>query len=315
MKKLLSVLSLSLLLAGCASSGGKTAIEVAKGDEFLVEELLSYKIIGLEITDVIEPSSTVGYYSYYEPESNDNVFLDLSMEVTNESSSAIELPDFMEGIFIVNDMEYDAKIITEEDDGTGLWAYEDIAPLDNAKAHLYFEIAEDKIPEEVSLKLTINSDESLLSLNVTELAPTKLTLSYGDIIEKEDYCSLNIVEILKTKEIRPSSPTDSWYSYYEVDDADNSYLALKMKLTNLYTSSLDPDDVIGCKAIVDDKYEYKGFIVCEEDNGADISGYAQIDPLDEEIVYCLIEISDSLLDRDIQIKLNVFGQNYYIQTQ
>lgn len=297
------------VLSGCFSNETK---EVTAGEEFVVKDSLSYEVNRLETVKKLEPSITNGYYTYYEPKDNSNVFLDLVLNVKNESSTKIKLSEYISLTFNINNKEYEAALLAESDGGSELTPFEEIEPLKSTLIHLYTEIADAEITDEVLCKLTINNDTNEFKLNRKALAPSKKYLKYGEVIDQKDSASVTIIESSIAKKLSPPN-ADGVYSYYEVKDKNDSYLVLEMKIRNTSGSNVEPEDLISCRETVDNKYEYTGFLVFTEDNGKDLTSYGSISPLKETTGYFLIQIPDEIINKAIEYKINIFGETYYLK--
>ena len=311
MKKLMMLVVLSVTLISC-SSQNKEIKEAVVGEEMVVENFISYKVNRLDTVSKIEPSVTTGYYTYYEPQNNSNVMLDLVLEVKNESSNEIQPMNYISATFTINDADYETSILVESDGGSDISSWNGIAPNKSALVHLYTEIDKESIADEILCKLTINDEVSEIKLNRKFLAPVKDYLEYGEMIENENIASITIGETFTTKKLLPPN-INGVYSYYEVNDYNDSYLVLKMTIKNNSGSAIDPQDYISCKAIVDDKYEYVGFLTWDEDNGRDLTSYSDLAPLKETTGYYLIQIPDEIIENETELKLNIFGNTYYIK--
>ena len=109
-------------------------------------------------------------------------------------------------------------------------------------------------------------------------------------------------------------PTDvsGPYSYYEVDNTDNTYLALSFQLTNEMSDGHDMDKFLYCTATFDGKYSYTGFLVAEEEDGTGFDSYVTLDPLAPRHVLCLIEVPDTVVEMPVSISVIFDKQEYTI---
>ena len=87
---------------------------------------------------------------------------------------------------------------------------------------------------------------------------------------------------------------------------------LEVKIRNNSGSSVEPEDLVNCRVTVDNKYEYTGFLVYTEGDG-DLTSYGSISPLKETTGFFLIQIPDEIINKTIEFKLNIFGDNYYLK--
>lgn len=303
-----NLLVLLSVLSGCSSNKSK---EVKAGEEFVVKDSLSYEVNRLETIKKLEPSIIDGYYTYYEPKDKSNVLLDLVLNVKNESSTKIDLSNYISLTFNINKKEYEAGLVIEQDGGKNLSSFGELDPMQSTLVHLFTEISEADIPDEVLCELTVNNETSEFKLSRKALAPTKKYLKYGEVIDQKDLGSVTIIKYSITKKLLPPN-TDGVYSYYEVKDKNDSYLVLEVKIRNNSGSSVEPEDLVNCRVTVDNKYEYTGFLVYTEEDG-DLTSYGSISPLKETTGFFLIQIPDEIINKTIEFKLNIFGDNYYLK--
>jgi hypothetical protein len=80
---------------------------------------------------------------------------------------------------------------------------------------------------------------------------------------------------------------------------------------NLKGSTLDIEHIAGVKAIYDGKYKYDSFVIIEEEQGADLTTYADIEPLDTAIGYYLIEVPEMVENGPVELEVYVLGETYY----
>lgn len=309
MKKII-VIAVLLALFGCSQS--KEAKEGVLGEKVVVEDLLSYEINRFEAVKKIEPSIPAGYYSYREPGDKANVLLDLVLKVKNESTSEIKVKDYISSAFEINDKEYETGIRVESDGGTDISAYGTIDPMKSTLVHLYIEIAEADIPDEVLCKLTINKETTELNLNKTKLVPEKTYLKFGKTVDKKDTASVKFIESSVTKKLIPPNP-GMFYTYYKVDDNADSYLVVKMNVKNTGENDLSLNETIGCKAKVDNKYDYSGQLVWEDSDGSRLTDSGKLEPLKKTNAYCLIQVPDEIIKKPAEFKIHVLDDIYYIK--
>lgn len=309
MKKIILIVFVCMLF-GCSQS--KEVKEGVIGEQVVVEDLLSYEINRLESVDRIEPSITTGIYSYYAPKDSSNVLLDLVLKVKNESSSKMKIKDYLSSVFEVNGTEYKAGLRVESDGGTNISAYESIEPMKTAFVHLYIEIAEENISDEILCKLTVKDHTDEIKLNRKTLIPEKKYLKKGDSAKKDEAVSVKIIESSVTKKLLPPNP-DGFYTYYEVKDKNDSFLVLKMNVKNIGSIAINPEKYIGCEAKVDDQYEYSGFIVWERSDGTSLTNVGKIDPLKSVTAYCLVQVPDEVIKKSAEFKIKLLEDTYYFK--
>jgi hypothetical protein len=85
------------------------------------------------------------------------------------------------------------------------------------------------------------------------------------------------------------------YSYYEAEDG-KVYVDFCIAYKNTDTSDIDADEILSAKLMYDDKYEYSGFSIIEEENRSDFtySNITSISPLCTEYLHYLFEVPEEV---------------------
>lgn len=164
--------------------------------------------------------------------------------------------------------------------------------------------------DENNLIITMKIKDSVFAKEYTlnERIVKELPFAIGDTLEEEDFAKAVLKNIEFTDAVYPSAA--DYYYFYEVENPDNTYIALNFDLTNLKESTREVEKFMGVKAIIGDKYTYTGFPVAEEDGGQSLGTYESIDPLTTFNTYYLIEIPKSVTDKSIKIIVNFDGKEY-----
>lgn len=132
-------------------------------------------------------------------------------------------------------------------------------------------------------------------------------MKIGYEIESEDYEVMTFKGIEYTTDLLPSN-TNGFYTHYEVNDSENTYLVVKYDIKNLQGSVKDAETFVGVKAVYMDKYTYSGFVV-EEPDGTGFNSYDSIKPLSKASCYCLIEIPKSVADNQVNLEIALLRKN------
>lgn len=303
LKKLLCFLLLfSFLISGCSSN--KT-IKKEKSETVSVDDLLSYEIYSLDTVNKLRASQPSSSGLYYEPQDKSKVFLDLTLEMTNNTTKELEISDLLDGTkYIIDKNEYAVSTYVETDSMTSISAYGSILPQETTFVHLVTEVNESTLPEDITINLVINDNQTEIILNRDTLKPKITTINMGEKLIKENIYEVTYVESYLTKKVEPTQPND-FYSYYE-SDMDKTYAVAKYKIKNLNSTDIDADEVLATRVIVDGKYEYTGFNVIEKEGNLSI--YEPITPMTEVYVYTLIDIPDSIIDKSIEFHLATAGE-------
>lgn len=300
-------LSTSLALSGCSEGESKNE-DVKIGDEGLVENVVSYKIKKMEVTSVLEPSEPTDIVLSYSPQDSSKQFLDLVMEVTNESKKEETTNTLFEGTkFYIDGIEYNVDFYTEQDGKTSINAYGTLNPKDSTYVHFVTEVNEKDLPDTVDFSLSINEKITTMKLNRKVLLEAKKNIEKGETLTKEGYYEISFIDAYTSKRVDPETPSD-FYSYYESKQG-KTYGVVKFTVKNTSSNALDVDEIFKVKAIVDDYYEYTGFTCADLDG--DLNGFASLDPMVQATAYALIEIPDDMLSKNIEFKITTAGEVRY----
>lgn len=276
-----------------------------------VEDIIEYTIKTIETTSKLEPSVVSGIYTYYEPEAG-NTLLHIEMDVKNLSNKDIDIRNVMKVTFEIAGKEYSAQPVLEEEDD---FAYTtSMKQLMTARIHFFTNIPADSATDEINLDITINEESYEATFDLEEVKPEKNYVKKGDKLTKEDLSEVTIKSIKFTDKVEPSNPS-SYYTYYEVKDTSNTYLALKVNVKNLKGDGLDADQVMNAKLIYNDKYTYDCFSTIEKDGTFSYTNITSIDPLKKSVMYYLFEVPKEVKDGEVELQINYAGDKYFIKVQ
>lgn len=116
------------------------------------------EFLGIEYTEDVKPSNTVGFHSHYPVENPDNIYLVVRYNITNYQSSEMAYDTFV-GVNLVADEKYryDGFVVAETADGTSFTGYDSVKPLATEK--MYYLIEVPKTVMEMDYKVNIFFDK------------------------------------------------------------------------------------------------------------------------------------------------------------
>ena len=282
-----------------------TSLELGTAYEF--PDYADITLVRIETTSKIQGS--MGGGMYYENSNAGETYVDVVFDLTNTSTNAISCDEFMTATAINGSkVTYDCKFYgVETDNMTSVSQFEEISPLSSVRFHAAFSVPENE--PHLTLKFTING--SLFSYDYTPNVDVKNTteLNIGDILGDESVATAEFVNCEFTDLVEPSN-TSRAYTYYKVDNSNNTYLVLTFNITNYSGQEKDADSFISAKATFMEKYKYNCFIVSEDDDAAGLSSYNKIAPLATAKVMCLIEVPKTVSDKDFSVDV-MFNQESY----
>lgn len=204
--------------------------------------------------------------------------------------------------------EYNADIFAVEENGF-LNSYSELRPNSKYTMHVAVSIPDSEI--EFTLLINVNGQIFTIAYNVNDILRKAIPLTEGQTIGDEEYAKLKLNGVEFTNSVVPTHPGD-YFTYYEVENTSNTYMVVKMSITNYQSSGKEADELVYAKARFSEKYEYNGFIVKENSAGDDLEQYGQIDPLEEANMYLIIEVPKSVVESTYEISLMFNNQEYLI---
>ena len=181
-----------------------------------------------------------------------------------------------------------------------------------AKVRLHCAISVPEAEKELTLFIKIKGKEYKFDYTLGFDVNTASELKVGDVIEEEDLGTLSFDGIEFTDELLPSD-TSGIYNRLKVENETNTYLVAKFTLINYKSEAESCMKFIGLRAKYLGKYKYTGFAAMEDDDGKGFSRAAQIVPLATRKLFYLIEVPDSVIDKEVALTLS-FGTREYIFT-
>lgn len=319
MKKIISLLLVGVMifsLSACGDSGKKSdeekkkafkATELVVGESHSVEEYADFSLFKIVTTKKV--TGSMGDNIYYNNDADGEVYVDLILDLQNTSAENISTDELLELTAEgVNGTEYAAKLYAiETNEGTCVSAYEDITPLTTVRLHCAVSVPE----TETALQLLLKVENKKFSYDYTlgEMVRNAQTLTVGKEIMADDYAALTLKKVFYTEKLEPTD-TSSFYTYYDVDNAENTYLVVNYALTNYQSTDKEADSFASVKARYMDKYEYDGFVVVEDSDKQGFNNFAGIGPLEKGNVFCLIEVPKTVVTNDVELTFVFHGQEY-----
>lgn len=141
----------------------------------------------------------------------------------------------------------------------------------------------------------------------------KRYINLNEIIKAKDW-EVKINEIKFGQRINPSKQP-KFYSYYQVEDTDNTYLCVVLECKNISELELSANTIATVKAKYKDKYVYSSFSTIEDATlGFTYSSITRIDPLTSKKVYYLAEMPKTVAnekDTTVEVEIKIDNKSYY----
>lgn len=169
-----------------------------------------------------------------------------------------------------------------------------------------------------SSNATVNSSTVNSSLNESAdtISETNNTLKLNQAVTIPDICTFSVSSFKFTNTVNPPKP-DGVYNYYEIKDANDTYIDFVIKYKNLASTGEEADSAGDMKITYDNNYEYTSFSTIEAKGGGDLeySNITEIDPLQTGIIHYICEVPKEVKNsgKSVVATLAVSGQNYQIK--
>ncbi len=269
-------------------------------------EYANFKVMKIMSAEKI--TGSMGSSISYTP-ADGNVYIDVVMDYTNNTSNTIKCDDLV--IFKATKADgtvYDnSSFFVETDNGTSITSYSDVAPLSTVRLHCALSVP--KGEGKYSLSLDVNGQMYGYEYTLNQVVNNAKEIKINDVLEDEDIAKAVFKSVKFTTDLLPSN-TSGYYNHYPVDNASNTYLAVRFDITNNQTSARDCEEFVNVTATFMEKYTYTGFVVVEDTDGKGFSSYEDIDPLSTRKFYFLIEVPKTVAESNYELTISFAGEEY-----
>ena len=319
MKKIIKILLVCLVALGltaCNQESQDTVKTIKWNKENKLDNLILYQIESIGKSKQIIPDTINDTYTYYKPQKESNVLLDLIVNIKNLKSTDLDMTKKLTASFKIGDEEYLSALAVVSEDGTSL-NQDGIIPGDSSrKVHFYAEVNPKKLdkqidfifsttkekPEKASLKFKLNNvDEEYTKMNLNELTVFD---GYGEV---------TLQAVSTTKEITPANPT-GLYTYYKVDDESSNYIDVTATVKNISGNDLLASNLLTMKLIDADGNEYPSIILCENDERTTLDKGLSTTIANEQskFVHFAFNVPDSIVNNQKQLRISCQGKVYFV---
>ncbi len=306
-KRISFYLMVLLILCCCACGANETSAQISLNDSITIDDYADIKLEYIFFSDTLYSPNRNSIYQYYENQNSSMEFVDFIFSFKNISNSNIDIDSS-----ILLSIEGDGNryepyaTLLEGNYGQDLDSYGQIIPLQTTKIHCTA-----LIPKELntfSAKFSINNKSYLMNVDKENINMDIKDLKVGEKLEAADFATISITDIGYRNKIEPSN-TSGFYSYYEPENQNDSFLVIEIDAKNIGKNEIDIDQVCSGVAIYDGLYEYVSMVIAE-DKDYTISNYVDIKPLDTKKIYLCFEIPNETKEMNGKIKF-YFGEKYY----
>lgn len=310
-KLILAFMAAVLCLTLCACGGGTGTpksdadSELALEKQITVEGYADFTLLKIMTTDEIT-AAIDGNWAYESP--SGHKYIDVIIDFTNNSSKAIDSNKAVAASAkSYSGIEYSDCLYVIETDSGDLNTYDSISPLSTARLHCAISVPDSET--NFTLKLKVKGNEYICSYSIGSVASSAKEIKVGDTVGKDNYATMLFNGVEYTDDLLPPN-TSGHYWHYEVENTSNTYLVVKLDITNYMNTSKNCDKFVGINALYMDKYSYSGFVVVEREDKQGFRNYESISPLSTRHFYYLIEVPKTLVEKDYTLTFSFNGQEY-----
>lgn len=307
MKKIIVILCMLLMLYGCQNK----AEIIELGQTYTISNQVCMEIIKEEAIHKIEPSNKNIISQSLEAKDN-YIYIDVLLKTVNLTEEQLKLEQIFNGRYEVNKISYDLNVIMETTNYTGLTTTDSLKHEEERYVHLYCEIPQDEMKQGITLYLQILNQENFqYTFSIKE--ETKIQnakQSVGDVLSlKQSQITIN--QLGQSKKIEPSNK-GLFYSYIPVDNEDETFVYLQVDIHNISNQTIDPKEYIYGEYHINDESIHSQ-IIMETKNHKSLEKNGKIEAAQTSIIYLVMPVKDSILEKEGYIEVFVEGKTFQIQ--
>lgn len=315
--KLLLAFFIVFTITACDTEKEKEPLKISFEKENKFEKLISYNIESIGVPKQITPDTIGTVYTYYKPQKDTNVLLDLVVNMKNLKKSELDIKKSLTASFKIGEEEYAASVITLSDDGKSLKQNGIIGSEGIGKVHFYAEVSPEIVKKEIEFKIAVNDKENPQEANVKfKLDDIKKNYEFknmSEVIIVENRSEITLQSTNITKELTPANP-EGLYTYYKVKTDTNSFVVLTTMIKNISTSDLSADNVVVAKLIDKNNNEYPANILCENEARNDlVTGSSTTIAVNQSaMIHFAFEVPDDIVNDAKMIRISYQGKVFAI---
>lgn len=314
--KILLMLFIVLGITAC-SNDTKEPIAIKWGKENKLNGLLSFEIESIGTPKQITPDTIGTVYTYYKPQKDTNVLLDLVVTMKNLKKEDLDLKKDLNATFTIGEDEYAASIATVSDDGTSLKQSGTITSEGVNKVHFYAEISTKDVDKEINFNIASsdekNPQEAEFKFKVADAKKNYVAKNMGEVITIDNRSEITLQSATTTKKLEPANP-DGLYTYYKVNADTNSFAILTTSIKNISGGDLIASNVVVAKLVDKNGNEYPANIFFENDARNDLAtgSTTTITPDQSAMIHFAFEVPDDVINDEKMIRISIQGKVYVI---
>ena len=319
MKKIIKILLVCLVtfgLTACSQENQDTTKTIKWNKENKLDNLISYQIESIGKLKQIIPDTINDTYTYYKPQKESNVLLDLIVNIKNLKSTDLDITKKLTASFKIGDEEYLSALAMVSENGTSLSQDGIIAGDSSRRVHFYAEVNPKKLDKQVNFILSTTKEEpekASLKFKLDNVDEKYTKMNLNELTVFEGYSEVTLQAVNTTKEINPANPT-GLYTYYKVDDESSSYVDVNATVKNVSGNDLLASNLLTMKLIDADGNEYPAIVLCENDERTTLDKGLSTNIANDQskFVHFAFNVPDSIVNNKKQLRISCQGKVYIV---
>lgn len=314
--KLLLAFFIVFTITAC-STEEKEPLKISFEKENKFEELVSYNIESIGTPKQITPDTIGTVYTYYKPQKDTNVLLDLVVNMKNLKKSDLDIKKSLTASFKIGEEEYAASIATLSEDGNSLKQNGTIGSEGTSKVHFYAEVSPEKVKEKIEFNIKTNDEknpqEAKVKFKLDDIKKNYEVKNKNEVITIENRSEITLQTTNITKELAPANP-EGLYTYYKVKADTNSFVVLTTMIKNISASDLTANNIVVAKLIDKNDNEYPANIFFENEARNDLAtgSSTTIAANQSAMIHFVFEIPDDVVNDAKMIRISYQGKVFAV---
>ena len=254
---------------------------IVQGKTVKVPDICEMSLDYLSISRDVKPKEPGSTYSQYSA-ADGKVYVDLCIAYKNLDTSAVSAYDTMKCTLVYADKyEYNGFSAMEIENRSDFESSKavSVSPLSTEYIHYLFEVPDEVRTggEGITIYLTVGGKEFKIEADPKAIDIVGLEMHPGaDAIEVKsktvvttENCEFNVNTVVVTNDVVPANPGD-YYAHFE---AEPGKLIVDMSLyyRNISSTKIGVDKIGKSTLVLNDRYEYSGFVVAEKNDGTEFT--------------------------------------------
>lgn len=320
MKKIIKLCLVFFIVFGitaCSNEKEDKPLTIKWGKENKFDGLVSYEIESIGKPKQITPDIIGTVYTYYKPQKDANVLLDVIVNMKNLKKDDLNVKKDLNPTFVIGADEYIASVATLSDDGTSLRQNGSIASKTVNKVHFYAEVSPKKLDKKIEFKMTTNNEEdpqvATMKFKLDDVNKNYETKNMNEVITLENRSEISLQATNITKELAPANP-QGLYTYYKVNADTDSFVVLTTSIKNISGEDLAASNVVVAKLVDKDGNEYPANIFYENETRDNLATGAtsNIAAGQSAMVHFAFEMPDEIINDEKVIRISYQGKVFIV---